>query len=135
MIRARRSEKQRLGFWRHTRILSGEQQVADRLGGIAAAGLASEDAIDAAHGKCRMECLQLGRLADPFSAFERDEASGRAHAMPNSCLRPIQARPKKPACSTASPATSGMTCSPSGMATTRSAMCWPLAIGAFTGPL
>ena len=56
------------------------------------------------------ERLHLRRLADPLPAFEADEPAARAHAIPNSDLRPSQMRPKKPASPTSSPATSGTIC-------------------------
>ena len=43
------------------------------------------------------EGLDLGRLAGPLPAFEADELAAGGHAIPTSCLRPSQMRPKKPA--------------------------------------
>ena len=77
--------------------------------------------------------VDLPAPSPPSRLMKRPRAV--AHAIPNSCLKPIQMRPKKPASPTASPATSGITCGAvSAVVTTRSAICWPLAIGALTGP-
>ena len=82
----------------------------------ASAGLARHDHLDAARPQRLGQRVELGRLADPFPAFEADEPPPviSAHAIPSNCLSPIQARAKKPASPTASAATSGITCSPIG---------------------
>ena len=79
---------------------------------------------------------ELGRLAGPLPAFEADEAPARRsrhaeellEADPDAAEEARFARPlrRRPAASTAAV---------SAVVTTRSAICWPLAIGALTGPL
>ena len=133
MVRPGSGEQERLGFGRPAFDLSLQQERADRLGTGAAAGLAGLDDIEAARTQRRRQGLQLGGLADPFPAFEGDEAAG--HAWPKRDFTPSQMRPKKPASPIAVSATSGVVCSGMSPAwTTRSAMCWPCAIGACTGP-
>ena len=124
------------GVQRSTSPCSSRPRIASRPG--AAARLAGVDDVDAARPQRCGQRRQLGRFADPLPAFERDEAAGHGrHAAPNRLFRPVQMRPKKPASPTAVSATSGVTCGgmPSPVSTTRSAICWPCAIGACTGPL
>ena len=134
VIRTRRRKQQRFGTRTPAFLVAEQQQFADLLGAFASTGFSRNENLDVSLPQGLGQRGQLGRLADPFPAFERDEARFGDHAIPKSCLRPIHARVKKPASPTASPATSGITCSPSGIETTKSAMCWPLAIGALTGP-
>src|SRR5204863_484740 len=74
------------------------------------AWFARDDDVKATRAQRVGECIHLRRLADPFPTLEADELPARRHAIPNSDLRPIQMRPKKPALPTSSPATSGTTC-------------------------
>ena len=90
-------------------LLIKGQEVADLLRPFAASGLTRYDKIDPAFAERLRKRLQLRGLSNPLPAFEGDEASAFAHAIPMSCRKPIHARPKKPACPTASPATSGIT--------------------------
>ena len=139
MVAARRGEQQCLRPRVPAPIIAFEEQGADRLCARAPARLARDDHADPAPLERGGERGELGRLARPLPALEADEPPARhlvsPYAMPSNCLRPVHRRPKKPASSTASAATSGITCSPvSDEVTIRSAMCWPLAIGALIGP-
>ena len=137
MIGAGGGEQQGFGLGRPAIVRAVSSNAADRLGARAAAGLAGHRRTsNAARAQCRGESLQLGRFADPFPAFERDEARFAAHAIPKSCLSPIQMRPKKPAFADLLAGDQRHHLrAVSGVETTRSAICWPLAIGALTGPL
>ena len=108
MVGAGGGEQQGLGPDRPSSVIATEQESAYCFCAVAPPWLAGDEAVDAALGQSDLEGLQLGRLADPLPAFEADELS--AHAIPTSCLKPSQMRPKKPAWSIASPATSGTTC-------------------------
>ena len=136
MVGARGGEEQGFRFRAPAFVRAVEQEAADRLGAGAAARLARGHQINAACLKGRGQRLQLRRFANPLAPFEGDEAASR-HAAPNRLFRPYQMRPKKPASPTSVSAASGITCGgePSPVSTTRSAMCWPCAIGAWTGPL
>src|SRR4051812_12371939 len=69
------------------------EQLALPLTTAAPAWFARDETADAARLERRGERSDLRGLADPFPAFEADEASAfcpfGAHAMPSSCLRPI----------------------------------------------
>ena len=132
MIRARSGEEQCLGTRTPAIGLAFHQQRTDCFcAGAPARFTGCHDSVPA-RTECIGQRLKLGRFADALSAFKGDEFG--AHP-PKNDIKPAQTRPKKPASETASSATSGMTCGAvSGVVTTRSAMCWPLAIGALIGP-
>src|SRR5689334_20340676 len=116
-------EKQRFGLGAPTVVIARQQQLADLLGTVAPTRFTGDDDLDAAVTQGIGERLHLRRLAGPLPAFEADESTAAAHAIPNSDLRPIQMRPKKPAFPTSSPATSGTTWGPvSTVVITRSAI-------------
>ena len=136
MVGAGGGEEQGLGLGGPAVVVALEQKLADRLGAGAAAGLAGLDHLEAAAAQRLGQRLQLGRLADPLPAFEGDEAARASRLSRTARSGPFQIRPKKPASPTASAATSGMVWGGvSAVETTRSAICWPLAIGALIGPL
>src|SRR4051812_9246320 len=135
MIGPRGGKQQGFRLRSPPRFLALQEQLSHCLSTAAPAWFARDETADAARLERRGERFDLRGLADPFPAFEADEASTfcpfGAHAMPSSCLRPIQMRPKKPALPTSSPATRGTTCGGvSPVVMTSSAISWPLAIGA-----
>ncbi len=135
VIGAGRGEQESLRLRPVAIVLSAQEKLANGLGAVASARLAGEDHSDSALAQGRRERLCLRGLADALPAFETDEAAAGVAltAIPNSCLNPSQMRPKKPALPTSSPATSGVTCGcVSPVNTSKSAMCWPLVIGAVT---
>jgi len=105
-----RREQQRFRLRSPTLLGPGQEQFANSFGALASAWFAGDDDLQTALGQSFGEGPDLSGLADPFPAFEGDELSAFAHAIPNSDLRPSQMRPKKPALPTSSPATSGTTC-------------------------
>ena len=106
MVGAGGGEEQGLGLGSPAVVAAFEQQLADRLGAGASAGLAGLDHLEAAAAQRLGERPELGRLAGPLAALEADEAA--RHSQPNNDVRPFQIRPKKPASPTASAATRGM---------------------------
>ena len=73
MLAARREVQQRLGHPVPALGRSLDQQLADHLGARRTARLARGDAFVTARLDQRLEAGDLGRLAGPFSAFQRDE--------------------------------------------------------------
>ena len=135
MVRTGGGEQQSFGARIPARVVAFEQEFADRLGAGAPAGFSGDDDGQAAPGEGFGQGGELGRLADPFPAFEADEPTARHQPIPSNCLRPIQMRPKKPAGSTPCAAISGMTCSPeSAVVTIRSAIWSPFLKPALSGP-
>ena len=96
MIRACGGEEQGFRSSAPAVVGAAQQQLADALRALAAAGLARDEHVKAALGQRFGKRLHLRRLADPLPAFERDELAA-AHAMPNSDLSPSHTRVKNPA--------------------------------------
>ncbi len=133
MVGAGRSHEQRLGRRAPAVGLALDDQRADRLRPRRAARLARLDDVDPVFAQGAREERRLGRLAGPFPALKGNEAP--AHLPPRRAWKALAMRPNGPAAATASVATSGSRAvGRPGVVTTRSAMCWPLAIGALTGP-
>src|SRR5204862_1151377 len=66
MISARRGEEQRLGLWAPPILGTAQQQVADLLGAVAAAGLAGHQHVQSTLLQRLRKSANLRRLADPF---------------------------------------------------------------------
>ena len=136
-VGARRGEQQGFGARAPAVGVAGHQQGADRFCSRRATGFARQHDRRAALAQRLGQSLRLRRFADALATLERDEHPARGHAdhAPNRDFSPAHARPKNPASPTAFSATSGMTCGGvDEVSTIRSAMCWPLAIGALIGP-
>src|SRR5690242_9498019 len=135
MVRPRGGEEQRLGSRPPSFVGSSQQQLTDLLASFAPTGLAGHEDVDSATPKRIGQGLHLRGLAGPFPALEGDEAPAGRHAIPMSCLRPSQMRPKKPARPTSSPATRETICGAvSPVVITSWATSCPFAIGATSGP-
>ena len=91
VVVARRQEQVELG--QRPPALGGpvHDQLADRLGTGGAAGLAGDDAVDAAPPGAG-ELAQLRRFARPLPALEGDEAGARQRAGPPSRQEAPQTR-------------------------------------------
>ena len=73
MVGARGGKEQGLAPRIPTVVIPFHKQRADRLGARATARFACRDDLDSALRKRGSESMNLGRLADPFPALERDE--------------------------------------------------------------
>ena len=134
MVGTRGGEQQRLDARAPAVGAACHQQVADRLRPRRAARLPRRYHGQATRAQCLGEAGELRRFADALPPFERDEAT-RQRQTPKKDQSPAHARRKNPASPTAFSATSGITCGGvEGVSTTRSAMCWPAAMGALIGP-
>jgi tRNA A37 threonylcarbamoyladenosine synthetase subunit TsaC/SUA5/YrdC len=74
MVGTRRGEQQSFGLRVPARLIALKQQLADGFGTATSAGLSGDENRDPAILKRFGQSLHLRGLADPFPAFEADEA-------------------------------------------------------------
>src|SRR5690349_2801044 len=110
MVGAGSREQQRFRLRTPAGFVALQEEIAHGFGAAAPARLTRDEARDTAIFQSRGQCPHLRGLAGPLPALEADEAPAGGHAIPMSCLRPSQMRPKKPAWPTSSPAASATTC-------------------------
>src|SRR5437763_1924390 len=122
-------------------LVEAVQQASERRRPLRAAGLARALGRDAGTRQGRHEEIELGRLAGPLPALDRDEAAARrrprlaqCNRLQIRCAAAIATRPSAPMRSTSAPATSVASAGGiSGTVTTTLPTGWPFLSGAGTG--